>query len=108
MDKVDTTPDAFLDSLPEEVGRPMSELDSIITSCLPGRVRILWEGRLWGGTEQRIIGYGDVVQPRAHAAIPPSGSWSVSPGSGVTSACMSTLCSTARTCWTGTWVGSAR
>jgi hypothetical protein len=42
----------------------MTELDSIITCCLPGRVRILWEGRLWGGTEQRIIGYGEIVQPR--------------------------------------------
>jgi hypothetical protein len=62
--KVDTTPDAFLASLPEQVGRTMIELDSIITSCLQGRARVLWEGRFWGGTDQRIIGYGDIVQPR--------------------------------------------
>jgi len=62
--KVDTTPDAYLASLSGEAGRTMIELDSIITSCLPGRARDLWEGRFWGGTDQRIIGYGDIVQPR--------------------------------------------
>ena len=25
---------------------------------------MLWEGVFWGGTGQRIIGYGDLVQPR--------------------------------------------
>jgi hypothetical protein len=64
VDKVDTTPDAYLASLNGEAGRTMIELDSIITSCLPGRIRVLWEGRFWGGTDQRIIGYGDIVQPR--------------------------------------------
>jgi hypothetical protein len=24
----------------------------------------VWEGTFWGGTEQRILGYGDIVQPR--------------------------------------------
>jgi hypothetical protein len=62
--KVDTTPDAFLASLPDDVGSMMTELDSIITSCLQERARVLWEGRFWGGTDQHIIGYGDIVQPR--------------------------------------------
>ena len=42
----------------------MSELDAIITSCLPGRSRTLWEGTFWGGSDQRIVGYGEIVQSR--------------------------------------------
>jgi hypothetical protein len=25
---------------------------------------VVWEGVFWGGTEQQIIGYGDLLQPR--------------------------------------------
>ncbi len=64
MEKVDTPPDEFLASLPDETRGPMTELDAIITSCLPGRTRVLWEGPFWGGSDQRIIGYGTIVQPR--------------------------------------------
>ena len=64
MRKVATAPDVFIASLPDDVRGTMIELDSIVTSCLPGRVRVLWEGPFWGGTDQRIIGYGDIVQPR--------------------------------------------
>jgi len=42
----------------------MRLLDSVITSAMPGRSRTLWEGVFWGGTEQQIIGYGDLVQRR--------------------------------------------
>jgi len=41
MKKVDTPPDEFLGSLPDEIRGPMTELDTIITSCLPGRTREL-------------------------------------------------------------------
>lgn len=64
MKKVDTPPDDFLGSLPDEIRGPMTELDAIITSCLPGRTRVLWEGPFWGGSDQRVIGYGDIAQPR--------------------------------------------
>jgi hypothetical protein len=64
MEKVDTPPDAFLASFPDGVRETMTELDGVIRSCLPGRSRTLWEGTFWGGTEQRILGYGDLVQPR--------------------------------------------
>jgi hypothetical protein len=64
MEKVDTPPDEFLGSLPDEIRGPMTELDAIITSCLPGRARVLWEGSFWGGSDQRIIGYGAIEQPR--------------------------------------------
>src|SRR5690606_11771355 len=29
-----------------------------------GRSRTVWDGVFWGGTDQHIIGYGDIVQPR--------------------------------------------
>lgn len=34
-------------------------IDELITGALPGQERVLWEGVFWGGTEQRIIGYGE-------------------------------------------------
>ena len=64
MEKVATPPDEFLGSLDEGIQGPMAELDAIITSCMPGRTRALWEGPFWGGSDQRIIGYGDIAQPR--------------------------------------------
>ena len=26
---------------------------------MPGQSRVLWEGKFWGGSDQKIIGYGD-------------------------------------------------
>ncbi len=42
----------------------MLELDELITEAMPNRSRTLWQGTFWGGTEQSIIGYGDLTQPR--------------------------------------------
>ena len=64
MEKVDTLPDEFRGSLTDEIRDSITKLDAIITSCLPSRTRVLWEGPFWGGSDQRIIGKGDIVQPR--------------------------------------------
>lgn len=42
----------------------MTTLDQLIVNALPGRRRDLWEGVFWGGTDQHIIGYGHIRQPR--------------------------------------------
>ncbi len=42
----------------------LARLDAAITAALPGATRVLWQGVFWGGTEQSIIGYGDIEQPR--------------------------------------------
>ncbi|MFJ4026798.1 hypothetical protein ACIPWF_05780 [Paenarthrobacter sp. NPDC089989] len=42
----------------------LSQLDALIREELAGLERVLWEGPMWGGTEQRIIGYGAISQPR--------------------------------------------
>ena len=43
----------------------MAALDERITAALPGHARSLWEGVFWGGSEQRIIGYGDLSYVRS-------------------------------------------
>lgn len=61
----ETTPDEFLETLDEvEVRAAMERLDTLIVDAMPERRRVLYEGKFWGGTDQRIIGYGVMVQPR--------------------------------------------
>ncbi|HSJ29215.1 MAG TPA: hypothetical protein VLB67_13485 [Acidimicrobiia bacterium] len=64
MRKVDLSPDDHIAAFPDEIGRTMSELDTLISDIFEGRSRTVWEGVFWGGTDQHIIGYGDLVQPR--------------------------------------------
>ena len=64
MRKVDTPADELLASYPDDVRGALEELDALIRAALPGRSRTVWEGRFWGGTDQRIVAYGDIVQPR--------------------------------------------
>lgn len=65
VEKIATDPDDWMASLDdEEVRSDMRHLDSLIRSALPGRSRTVWEGRFWGGTDQQILGYGDIVQSR--------------------------------------------
>jgi len=59
MQATDTQPGEYLASLPDGVRQDMTALDREITRVMEGRRRVLWEGRFWGGSEQRIIGYGD-------------------------------------------------
>lgn len=54
--------DAFLSA--DDPDGSLARLDAVITGALPGASRVLWQGVFWGGTEQSIIGYGHIVQPR--------------------------------------------
>ena len=42
----------------------MTALDALIREAMPGRARSVWTGKLWGGTDQTIVGYGDIRQSR--------------------------------------------
>lgn len=42
----------------------MQALDAIIADAFSGDSRVMWEGVFWGGAEQSIIGYGDLLQAR--------------------------------------------
>ncbi len=42
----------------------MIALDQLISQAMPERTRVLWQGVFWGGTDQSIIGYGNITQAR--------------------------------------------
>ena len=65
MERVSTSPDEYLASLPEEFRGDMTALDERIAAALPGHRRCLWEGVFWGGSSQSIIGYGDYSYVRS-------------------------------------------
>lgn len=59
MEVSERSVDEFLADLPENIRDQMELLDSEITSRMSGASRVLFEGKLWGGTDQEIIGYGE-------------------------------------------------
>lgn len=60
MHRTDEDVDAFLTS--EGISAGLAQLDALITGVLPDASRTLWRGVMWGGTQQAIIGYGDIKQ----------------------------------------------
>ena len=64
MERTATDVDAWLAELSAPRAEAMRELDRVITGELAGLDRALWQGAFWGGTEQSIIGYGAIAQPR--------------------------------------------
>lgn len=64
MERTDTDPDDVIGQTAPARRDVMEALDTLLVDALPGRSRTVWEGTFWGGTEQQIIGYGDIVQPR--------------------------------------------
>ena len=68
MERTDTDVDGFLAEEQGPRGDDLRALDRIISEELAGLERVLWEGPMWGGTEQRIIGYGGITQPRPRGA----------------------------------------
>jgi hypothetical protein len=64
VQRLGTDPDDHLRSFPDDVRDDMVALDAMIVAAMPERRRDVWQGTFWGGTEQTIIGYGDLVQPR--------------------------------------------
>ena len=59
---VNTGPDDYLASLPDDHRHTLISIDRAIHRALADRQRVLWEGVFWGGTEQSIIGYGHIEQ----------------------------------------------
>ncbi|MGD9630283.1 MAG: DUF1801 domain-containing protein [Pyrinomonadaceae bacterium] len=64
MEKVKTSPDEFIASLPDETRPAVEKLDKQIAKIMKGEERVLWTGIFWGGSEQNIIGYGDLSYER--------------------------------------------
>ncbi len=61
MEITNTKPDDFIKSLPLEHRDDIATLDKLIVSVDPKQSRVMWEGKFWGGTDQKIIGYKNVV-----------------------------------------------
>ena len=59
MEKTNRSPAEHIASLPTERREDIERLDALITDLMAGLPKTMWEGRLWGGTDQQIIGYGD-------------------------------------------------
>lgn len=64
MERTKTSPDKFIASLFDAVRPDVEKLDKEIVKIMKGESRTLWKGTFWGGTEQNIIGYGDLVYDR--------------------------------------------
>ncbi len=58
MERTDRSPEEHIASLPDGVRDDIAVLDAQLSRVFEGHERVLWEGPMWGGTEQRIIGYG--------------------------------------------------
>ena len=68
MERTDADVDGFLAGVAGARGEDLRALDRIISEELSGLERVLWEGAMWGGTEQRIVGFGGISQPRPRGA----------------------------------------
>lgn len=64
MERLASTPEDYFATLDAAERAGLEKLDEMITAAMPHRRRSVWSGVFWGGTEQTIVGYGDIVQPR--------------------------------------------
>ena len=69
MERTRNSPDEYLASLPDGVREDMTALDAAIAPIFAGHERVLWEGVFWGGSQQRIIGYGDLRQKNSKGGV---------------------------------------
>lgn len=59
MERTDTDPAKVIASAPGALRDDFATLDGRIAEVMSGLPRTVWEGTFWGGTRQRIIGYGE-------------------------------------------------
>lgn len=65
MQTTGRTVSEYLDSLEGEGSADVAKLFEQISKRMPGVVPKLWEGVFWGGSQQSIIGFGDLVYTRS-------------------------------------------
>ncbi len=58
MERTSGSVDEYFDSIDGARGMDIRKLDELIRDQLTEPERHLYEGAMWGGTEQRIVGYG--------------------------------------------------
>lgn len=65
MEQVETLPEEYINSQEQDIKTVLQELHTLIKTALPGQDICMWEGVFWGGSEQRIIGYGNFSYTRS-------------------------------------------
>jgi len=65
MQKTNTKPEDYIASLPAEKRPDVEKLDEVISTIMKGEVKVMWEGIFWGGSQQKIIGYGELIYHRS-------------------------------------------
>ena len=65
MERVETLPEEYINSQEQDIKTVLQELHILIKTALPGQDTCMWEGVFWGGSEQRIIGYGNFSYTRS-------------------------------------------
>lgn len=65
MERTDRNVDDFIGSLPDDARNDISAIDGVIAEVMSGLPRVLYTGVFWGGSDQEIIGYGDMDSPRS-------------------------------------------
>jgi hypothetical protein len=58
MERTSNDVDGYLEALEGSQGEDVRRLDQAVGELMAGQPRFLYEGRFWGGTDQRIVGYG--------------------------------------------------
>lgn len=64
MKKVSLSVNDYLASLPEEFANEMRLLHTNIAEHMKNIEPVIWQGVFWGGSDQTIIGYGDLIYQR--------------------------------------------
>ncbi|REK17823.1 MAG: DUF1801 domain-containing protein [Actinobacteria bacterium] len=59
MERSEMPVDEFIGSLDDDARHDIAVLDGMLAAAFAGEPRVLWEGKFWGGSDQRIIGYGE-------------------------------------------------
>lgn len=58
--KTDKLYNTYISEVDEKHKDTLIYLDSLLTSKFGGDNRYIWEGPFWGGSDQQIVGYGEI------------------------------------------------
>ncbi|MFS0595083.1 hypothetical protein AB1L05_26330 [Cytobacillus horneckiae] len=65
MERTNTRFDDYLQQIPEQSRATIQTLNQIVVDIFGESERSICEGTFWGGSEQTIIGYGDIKYKRS-------------------------------------------
>lgn len=60
MKKTTLSYENYINSLSEKDRIVVTKINELILTSFPIESRKIWEGKFWGGSDQTIIGYGDI------------------------------------------------